>query len=210
MQPGRRSRQILAFEEQGTRHQQVCSRGAQGRRFLAPDPPIHLDLDPVRIPVGFQQGAHPLDARAGQGRKVLPFNPHGRPHQQDQVDLSQERQDLLGSSSQAETQAGAHAGVPDFPDGRASQGAKVAVHCHQVSPGAGKIVDQAEGVLHHQVDVKGPGGQRSQAGDQVGEEQQARHEMRVADVEMIQVDAAVHPPEFIRQVGEISGPDGGI
>jgi hypothetical protein len=34
--------------------------------------------------------------------------------------------------------------------------------------------------------------------------------MRVADVEMIHIDAAVHPPEFICQAGEIGGPDGSI
>ena len=99
---------------------------------------------------------------------------------------------------------------PDFADGRACQETQVAVHCDQVSPRAGEIIDQTERVFDHQVDVEGFRGQRAQAGDQVGEEQQARHEMRIADVEMIQIDAALHAPDFIRQAGEVGRPDGGI
>jgi hypothetical protein len=51
------------------------------------------------------------------------------------------------------------------------------------------------------------GAQGAQGGDQVGEEEQARDEVPIAYVNVVQVGVRLHAAHLVRKMGEISRPE---
>ena len=81
------------------------------------------------------------------------------------------------------------------------------VHREQVRTGVEKLTGEHRGILGHQVHVKGNRGVRADGADEIGEEEQARHEVTVGRIQMEGIGPGREAAYRRFKVGEIRGPE---